>query len=146
MLTLLPAVDVTQGQAVRLVHGEAGTETGYGDPMEAALRWQADGAEWVHLVDLDAAFGRGSNADLLAGVIRRLDVQVELSGGIRDDASLRAALATLPVCADVPELRVAFSAGLTRFRDGEPIGQTIERADHALYSAKSAGRGRTVLH
>jgi phosphoribosylanthranilate isomerase len=94
MLTLLPAVDVTEGQAVRLVHGEAGTETGYGDPMEAALRWQADGAEWVHLVDLDAAFGRGSNASLLADVIGRLDVAVELSGGIRDDASLRAALAT----------------------------------------------------
>jgi phosphoribosyl isomerase A len=94
MLTLLPAVDVTQGQAVRLVHGEAGTETGYGDPMEAALRWQRDGAQWVHLVDLDAAFGRGSNAELLAGLVGRLDVAVELSGGIRDDASLRAALAT----------------------------------------------------
>ncbi len=94
MLTLLPAVDVTEGQAVRLVHGEAGTETGYGDPVEAALRWQADGAEWVHLVDLDAAFGRGSNGPLLADVIRRLDVKVELSGGIRDDASLRAALST----------------------------------------------------
>ncbi|HKS97897.1 MAG TPA: bifunctional 1-(5-phosphoribosyl)-5-((5-phosphoribosylamino)methylideneamino)imidazole-4-carboxamide isomerase/phosphoribosylanthranilate isomerase PriA [Rugosimonospora sp.] len=94
MLTLLPAVDVTEGQAVRLVHGEAGTETGYGDPVEAALRWQADGAEWVHLVDLDAAFGRGTNAPLLAEVIRRLDVAVELSGGIRDDASLRAALAS----------------------------------------------------
>ncbi|MEN3308516.1 MAG: phosphoribosyl isomerase [Micromonosporaceae bacterium] len=94
MLTLLPAVDVTQGQAVRLVHGEAGTETGYGDPLEAALRWQDDGAEWVHLVDLDAAFGRGSNARLLADVIRRLDVAVELSGGIRDDGSLRAALST----------------------------------------------------
>ncbi len=94
MLTLLPAVDVTRGQAVRLVHGEAGTETGYGDPLEAALRWQADGAEWVHLVDLDAAFGRGSNAELLAGVIRQLDAKVELSGGIRDDASLRAALGT----------------------------------------------------
>ncbi len=85
MLTLLPAVDVTEGQAVRLVHGEAGTETGYGDPLEAALRWQADGAQWVHLVDLDAAFGRGSNGPLLADVIRRLDVAVELSGGIRDD-------------------------------------------------------------
>jgi phosphoribosyl isomerase A len=94
VLTLLPAVDVTEGQAVRLVHGEAGTETGYGDPVEAALRWQADGAEWVHLVDLDAAFGRGSNGPLLADVIRRLDVKVELSGGIRDDASLRAALST----------------------------------------------------
>src|SRR5690349_11359511 len=94
MLTLLPAVDVTEGQAVRLVHGAAGTETGYGDPVEAALRWQAGGAQWVHLVDLDAAFGRGSNADLLAGVIGQLDVKVELSGGIRDDASLRAALAT----------------------------------------------------
>jgi 1-(5-phosphoribosyl)-5-[(5-phosphoribosylamino)methylideneamino] imidazole-4-carboxamide isomerase/N-(5'phosphoribosyl)anthranilate isomerase len=94
MLTLLPAVDVADGQAVRLVQGAAGSETGYGDPVEAALAWQRDGAQWVHLVDLDAAFGRGSNAELLADVVGRLDVQVELSGGIRDDASLRAALAT----------------------------------------------------
>jgi len=93
-LELLPAVDVTGGQAVRLVQGEAGSETGYGDPLAAALRWQADGAEWVHLVDLDAAFGRGSNAELIAQVVRGLDVAVELSGGIRDDASLDAALAT----------------------------------------------------
>src|SRR5206468_2362041 len=93
-LILLPAVDVTAGQAVRLVQGEAGSETGYGDPLEAALRWQRDGAEWVHLVDLDAAFGRGDNRELLAGVVRKLDVAVELSGGIRDDASLDAALAT----------------------------------------------------
>jgi len=92
--TLLPAVDVAGGQAVRLVQGAAGTETGYGDPLAAALAWQAAGAEWIHLVDLDAAFGRGSNAALLAGVVGRLDVAVELSGGIRDDASLAAALAT----------------------------------------------------
>lgn len=93
-LTLLPAVDVAGGAAVRLVRGAAGTETGYGDPVEAALAWQRAGAGWIHLVDLDAAFGRGSNAELLAEVVRRLDVAVELSGGIRDDASLRAALAT----------------------------------------------------
>ena len=93
-LALLPAVDVADGQAVRLVQGAAGSETAYGDPLEAALAWQNDGAEWVHLVDLDAAFGRGSNADLLADVVRRLDVKVELSGGIRDDASLARALAT----------------------------------------------------
>ncbi|QOC91103.1 bifunctional 1-(5-phosphoribosyl)-5-((5-phosphoribosylamino)methylideneamino)imidazole-4-carboxamide isomerase/phosphoribosylanthranilate isomerase PriA [Micromonospora craniellae] len=93
-LTLLPAVDVADGEAVRLVQGAAGSETTYGDPLEAALAWQQDGAEWIHLVDLDAAFGRGSNAALLAEVVRRLDVRVELSGGIRDDASLRAALAT----------------------------------------------------
>ncbi len=93
-LTLLPAVDVADGQAVRLVQGAAGSETAYGDPREAALAWQADGAEWVHLVDLDAAFGRGSNAALLAEVVGALDVKVELSGGIRDDASLTAALAT----------------------------------------------------
>jgi len=92
--TLLPAVDVADGQAVRLVQGEAGTETGYGDPLDAALAWQRDGAEWVHLVDLDAAFGRGSNADLMADVVKRLDIAVELSGGIRDDESLRRALAT----------------------------------------------------
>ena len=93
-LTLLPAVDVAAGQAVRLVQGEAGTETGYGDPLEAALAWQSAGAEWLHLVDLDAAFGRGSNAPLLAEVAGKLDIKVELSGGIRDDESLAAALAT----------------------------------------------------
>jgi len=93
-LTLLPAVDVSEGQAVRLVQGAAGTETAHGHPLDAALAWQRDGAEWVHLVDIDAAFGRGSNASLLADVVRRLDVDVELSGGIRDDASLTAALAT----------------------------------------------------
>jgi phosphoribosyl isomerase A len=93
-LTLLPAVDVAGGQAVRLVQGAAGTETSYGDPLEAALAWQEAGARWIHLVDLDAAFGRGSNADLLAELIARLDVAVELSGGIRDDAALTAALAT----------------------------------------------------
>ena len=93
-LTLLPAVDVADGTAVRLVQGAAGTETAYGDPLEAALAWQRAGAEWIHLVDLDAAFGRGSNAELLADVVRRLDVKVELSGGIRDDESLTAALAT----------------------------------------------------
>ncbi|GAB2589993.1 1-(5-phosphoribosyl)-5-[(5-phosphoribosylamino) me thylideneamino] imidazole-4-carboxamide isomerase [Paractinoplanes abujensis] len=93
-LELLPAVDVADGQAVRLVQGAAGSETAYGDPLDAALAWQNDGAEWVHLVDLDAAFGRGSNAELLAGVVGRLDVKVELSGGIRDDESLTRALAT----------------------------------------------------
>jgi phosphoribosylanthranilate isomerase len=93
-LVLLPAVDVSGAQAVRLVQGEAGSETSYGDPLAAALDWQAGGAEWVHLVDLDAAFGRGTNADLLADVVGQLDIKVELSGGIRDDESLARALAT----------------------------------------------------
>src|SRR5579863_3338010 len=93
-LVLLPAVDVAGGQAVRLVQGAAGSETSYGDPLDAALAWQSAGAEWIHLVDLDAAFGRGSNAELLARVVGKLDVKVEMSGGIRDDASLRRALAT----------------------------------------------------
>ncbi|MGC4847890.1 bifunctional 1-(5-phosphoribosyl)-5-((5-phosphoribosylamino)methylideneamino)imidazole-4-carboxamide isomerase/phosphoribosylanthranilate isomerase PriA [Micromonospora sp. DT15] len=93
-LTLLPAVDVADGRAVRLVQGAVGSESIYGDPLDAALAWQQDGAEWIHLVDLDAAFGRGTNAHLLAEVVRQLDVKVELSGGIRDDESLRAALGT----------------------------------------------------
>jgi len=93
-LILLPAVDVADGAAVRLVQGAAGTETSYGDPLAAATAWQRDGAEWIHLVDLDAAFGRGNNRELLGDVVRRLHVAVELSGGIRDDASLDAALAT----------------------------------------------------
>lgn len=94
MFELLPAVDVADGVAVRLVQGEAGTETAYGDPLAAALAWQDSGAQWIHLVDLDAAFGRGSNRARLAQVVAALDVDVELSGGIRDDESLRAALAT----------------------------------------------------
>jgi len=93
-LILLPAVDVADGQAVRLVQGEADSATSFGDPLAAALDWQAGGAQWIHLVDLDAAFGRGENRNLLAEVIGKLDVNVELSGGIRDDESLRAALAT----------------------------------------------------
>ena len=93
-LVLLPAVDVAAGQAVRLVQGKAGTETSYGDPLDAALAWQRAGSEWIHLVDLDAAFGRGENRKVLAEVTGRVDVRVELSGGIRDDLSLEAALAT----------------------------------------------------
>ena len=93
-LILLPAVDVVDGKAVRLVQGQAGSETEYGSALDAAMTWQRDGAEWIHLVDLDAAFGRGSNRELLAEVVGKLDVAVELSGGIRGDESLKAALAT----------------------------------------------------
>ncbi|MCX6431821.1 MAG: bifunctional 1-(5-phosphoribosyl)-5-((5-phosphoribosylamino)methylideneamino)imidazole-4-carboxamide isomerase/phosphoribosylanthranilate isomerase PriA [Actinobacteria bacterium] len=95
-LVLLPAVDIADGQAVRLVQGKAGSETHYGSPVDAARSWVAQGAEWIHLVDLDAAFGRGSNAALIAQVVRdvRSSVKVELSGGIRDDESLKHALAT----------------------------------------------------
>jgi phosphoribosylformimino-5-aminoimidazole carboxamide ribotide isomerase/phosphoribosylanthranilate isomerase len=93
-LELLPAVDVKDGRAVRLVQGELAKESIYGAPLEVALEFQAAGAEWLHLVDLDAAFGRGSNAALLAEVVGALDIKVELSGGIRDDESLRRALAT----------------------------------------------------
>jgi phosphoribosyl isomerase A len=93
-LELLPAVDVQGGRAVQLVQGVAGSEKTFGDPVEAALRWQRAGAEWIHLVDLDAAFGRGHNRELLAEIVGRVDVQVEMSGGIRDDESLTAAMAT----------------------------------------------------
>ena len=93
-LELLPAVDVKDGRAVRLVQGELAAETAYGNPLEVALEFQAAGAEWLHLVDLDAAFGRGENSALLAEVVGKLDIKVELSGGIRDDDSLHRALAT----------------------------------------------------
>jgi phosphoribosylanthranilate isomerase len=91
-LELLPAVDIAGGQAVQLVQGVAGSEKRFGDPVEAALRWQEAGAEWIHLVDLDAAFGRGDNRDLLAKIVGTLDIDVEMSGGIRDDDSLAAAM------------------------------------------------------
>jgi phosphoribosylanthranilate isomerase len=90
----LPAVDVQNGQAVQLVQGVAGSEKVFGDPLAAAQRWQDDGADWIHLVDLDAAFGRGSNAETIAEIVGAMNLNVELSGGIRDDSSLERALAT----------------------------------------------------
>jgi 1-(5-phosphoribosyl)-5-[(5-phosphoribosylamino)methylideneamino] imidazole-4-carboxamide isomerase/N-(5'phosphoribosyl)anthranilate isomerase len=93
-LELLPAVDIADGRAVQLVQGVAGSGGEFGDPLDAALAWQEQGAEWLHLVDLDAAFGRGSNRELVDTIVRKLDIRVELSGGIRDAASLDAALAT----------------------------------------------------
>jgi 1-(5-phosphoribosyl)-5-[(5-phosphoribosylamino)methylideneamino] imidazole-4-carboxamide isomerase/N-(5'phosphoribosyl)anthranilate isomerase len=95
-LTLLPAVDVSDGKAVRLTQGKAGSETSYGDPVEAADLWASQGATWIHLVDLDAAFGRGNNHAVIKKVVKNTPrkVNIELSGGIRDDASLEAALAT----------------------------------------------------
>lgn len=92
--TILPAVDVVNGQAVRLDQGEAGTEKSYGTPLESALKWQEQGARWLHFVDLDAAFNRGSNHEMMAEIVGKLDVDVELTGGIRDDESLERALAT----------------------------------------------------
>ena len=93
-LELLPAVDIADGRAVQLIQGVASSGGEFGDPLEAALAWQEQGAEWLHLVDLDAAFGRGSNRELVDRIVRALDIKVELSGGIRDAASLAAALAT----------------------------------------------------
>jgi len=93
-LVLLPAVDIAGGQAVQLVQGVAGTEKRFGDPRAAVERWQSAGAEWLHLVDLDAAFGRGTNAELIAEVTAQASLHVEVSGGIRDDTSLERALAT----------------------------------------------------
>ena len=95
-LVLLPAVDVAGGKAVRLTQGKAGTETSYGDPVDAANEWANQGAEWIHLVDLDAAFGRGNNQAVIKKVIKNTPrrVNIELSGGIRDDASLEAALSS----------------------------------------------------
>jgi len=121
-LTLLPAVDVTDGHAVQLVQGVAGSGGQYGDPMEAALAWQRAGAAWIHLVDLDAAFGRGSNADLLADVVRKVGVQVELSGGIRDDASLERALGTGCARVNIAPRRWRTRTGCARSSPGTVSG------------------------
>ncbi len=140
-LQLLPAVDVSDGVAVRLVQGEAGTETCYGSPLEAALAWQRGGAEWIHLVDLDAAFGRGSNAELLAEVVAKLDVQVELSGGIRDDDSLAAALATGCTRVNVGTAALERPDWVRRAidRHGEKIAVGLDVRGHTL-----AARGWTA--
>ena len=117
-LELLPAVDVQDGQAVRLVQGEAGTATGYGEPLEAALAFQQAGAEWIHLVDLDAAFGRGDNREVMSRVVTELGVKIELSGGIRDDASLEHAL-------EMGAARV--NLGTAALEDPEWTARVIER-------------------
>ena len=116
MLTLLPAVDVSDGKAVRLIKGEAGSETDYGSPVDAARDWVRAGAEWIHLVDLDAAFGRGSNAPLLARIVGEVGIKVELSGGIRDDASLDRAL----------------EAGAARINLGTAALEDPEWTEHAI--------------
>jgi 1-(5-phosphoribosyl)-5-[(5-phosphoribosylamino)methylideneamino] imidazole-4-carboxamide isomerase/N-(5'phosphoribosyl)anthranilate isomerase len=134
-LVLLPAVDVVDGKAVRLVQGKAGSETDYGSALEAAEAWQRDGADWIHLVDLDAAFGRGSNAELLAELVGKLDVAVELSGGIRDDASLKAALAT--GCARVNIGTAALenpawcAAAIAEYGDRVAVGLDVQILDGA---------------
>ncbi|GAA1454475.1 bifunctional 1-(5-phosphoribosyl)-5-((5-phosphoribosylamino)methylideneamino)imidazole-4-carboxamide isomerase/phosphoribosylanthranilate isomerase PriA [Nesterenkonia lacusekhoensis] len=122
-LELLPAVDVADGQAVRLVQGEAGSETSYGDPLEAALTWQQQGAEWIHLVDLDAAFGRGNNREVLRRVVDEIDIRIELSGGIRDDESLDRAL-------EFGAARV--NLGTAALEDPEWTARAIERHGDAI--------------
>lgn len=122
-LELLPAVDVAEGQAVRLVQGEAGSETSYGDPLEAALTWQQQGAEWIHLVDLDAAFGRGNNREVLRRVVDEIDIKIELSGGIRDDESLDRAL-------EFGAARV--NLGTAALEDPEWTARAIERHGDAI--------------
>lgn len=123
-LELLPAVDVADGKAVRLTQGEAGSETDYGDPVDAAMTWINAGAEWIHLVDLDAAFGRGDNRALLREVVAASSaVKIELSGGIRDDASLEAAL-------EAGATRV--NLGTAALEDPEWTARVIERFGDAI--------------
>ncbi len=123
-LELLPAVDVADGKAVRLTQGEAGSETDYGSPVEAAMTWINAGAEWIHLVDLDAAFGRGDNRAVIAEVVAAAtSVKIELSGGIRDDASLEAAL-------EAGATRV--NLGTAALEDPDWTSRVIERFGDAI--------------
>jgi 1-(5-phosphoribosyl)-5-[(5-phosphoribosylamino)methylideneamino] imidazole-4-carboxamide isomerase/N-(5'phosphoribosyl)anthranilate isomerase len=144
-LILLPAVDVVEGKAVRLVQGKAGSETDYGSALDAALAWQRDGAQWIHLVDLDAAFGRGSNRELLAEVVGKLDVDVELSGGIRDDESLKAALAT--GCARVNIGTAALenpqwcATAIAEYGDKVAVGLDVQITEGSAGAYRLRGRG-----
>ncbi len=131
--TLLPAVDVVAGRAVRLVQGRVASTVGDGDPLEVALGFERDGASWVHLVDVDAAFGRGSNAGLLSDVVRGLAVTVQLSGGIRDEAGLVAAL-------DTGAARVVLST--SALEDTRWVRTAIARAGDRLAVALDVHEGR----
>lgn len=140
--TLLPAVDVVNGQAVRLDQGEAGTEKAYGSPLEQALRWQEQGAQWLHFVDLDAAFGRGSNHEMMAEIVGRLDIAVELAGGIRDDASLERALATGAQRVNIATAALRDPAWARRVieRHGDKVAVDLAAQEvDGLWRAKSQG-------
>ena len=84
MFEVIPAVDIQRGRAVRLVEGRAEDETVYfDDPLEAARKWASAGAAWLHLVDLDAAFGNGDNREVLGRLAEKLDCRLEVGGGVR---------------------------------------------------------------
>jgi len=143
-LELLPAVDVRGGQAVQLVTGAVGTVKVLGDPIAAALDWQTRGAEWIHLVDVDAAYGQGNNRSLLAEIIGRLDVAVELSGGIRDDESLTTAMATgcrrVIIGTDALDRREWCAKAIAEFGDGVAVGLDVraQRCPHGARTVKAA--------
>ena len=140
--TLLPAVDVVDAKAVRLHQGAAGSEKVYGTPLEAALMWQEQGAQWLHFVDLDAAFGRGSNHELMAEVVGRLDINVELTGGIRDDASLERALATGARRVNIGTAALVnpqwCQSAIERFGDRVAVGLDV-REENGEWRAKGNG-------
>ncbi len=144
-LELLPAVDITEGRAVQLAQGVAGSERVYGDPVAAAMRWQDAGAEWLHLVDLDAAFGRGTNRELQAEIVGALDIKVEMSGGIRDDESLAAALAGLSRATSAPP-RWSSPSGAPGSSPSTETGSRSASTSAAPRSRPAAGpRGRRPL-
>ena len=93
-LEIFPAIDVKDGVAIRLTKGELNNQSKYGDPLEVANEFVKSGVNWIHLVDLDAAFGIGDNSEILALIIKNINIKIQLSGGIKDEQSLNKALAT----------------------------------------------------
>lgn len=95
-MIIFPAIDLRAGRVVRLRQGRAQDETVYGDdPTQVAARWQGEGAEWLHVVNLDGAFGDASSANLreLARIISAVSIPVQFGGGMRDSTSIDAAFA-----------------------------------------------------
>jgi 1-(5-phosphoribosyl)-5-[(5-phosphoribosylamino)methylideneamino] imidazole-4-carboxamide isomerase/N-(5'phosphoribosyl)anthranilate isomerase len=145
---LLPAVDVKDGRAVRLVQGQLSAETSYGNPLEVALEFQAAGADWIHLVDLDAAFGRGENHALLSEVVGALDIKVQLSGGIRDEESLTRALATGCHRINVSTAALENPEWVSRAiaEHGEKIAVGLDLRGHVLAARGSSHEGGDLFH
>jgi phosphoribosylanthranilate isomerase len=150
--TLLPSVDVAGGRAVRLAPGDARADSVHDDPRDLARAWQAGGAEWIHLVDVDAAFGRGSNAEVLASIVAALEIDVELSGGIRDDASLERALATGCSRVNLSTAALANPAWCARViaahreRIAVSLDVRIDESADGSVQHRLAGRGSTGDH
>jgi phosphoribosylformimino-5-aminoimidazole carboxamide ribotide isomerase len=135
---VIPAIDLRRGRCVRLFRGDVEAETVYDDdPVEVARRFEADGARRLHVVDLDAARGEGSNRGVVKDICRSVAVPVQLGGGIRDIEAIEQALADGAARAIL---------GTAAALDPGFVAEAVERVDGKVAVAVDVRDGRVMTH